>query len=175
MLIVINGTIYEFYHPIIQILVFENTWLPGIGEENFCCNGTLEPTEFYRRHFHGEFLVWKFLYCVIPFSLEFVPKRLIKYMLALIQMMAWHLIGHKPLYEPMMAWFSDPDSKVHAAHLGPTWGRQLAHVGPMNLAIRGRIYALLGFSWLTAERPHVMIRYSYYLRPVLSQHVVSDR
>ena len=34
----------------------------------------------------------------------------------------------------------DPDSKVHGAYMGPTWGRQGPggpHVGPMNLAIRG--------------------------------------
>ena len=33
-----------------------------------------------------------------------------------------------------------PDSKVHGAYMGPTWGRQDPgglHVGPMNLAIRG--------------------------------------
>ena len=33
----------------------------------------------------------------------------------------------------------DPDSKVHGAIMGPTWGRQDPggpHVGPMNLAIR---------------------------------------
>ena len=32
-----------------------------------------------------------------------------------------------------------PDSKVHGAYMGPTWGRQDpggVHVGPMNLAIR---------------------------------------
>ena len=35
-------------------------------------------------------------------------------------------------------WF--PDSKVHEAYVGPTWGRQdpgVSHVGPMNFAIRG--------------------------------------
>ena len=34
----------------------------------------------------------------------------------------------------------DPDSKVHEANMGPTWGRQdpgRSHVGPMNLAIWG--------------------------------------
>ena len=33
----------------------------------------------------------------------------------------------------------NPDSKVHGAYMGPTWGRQDPggpHVGPMNLAIR---------------------------------------
>ena len=32
-----------------------------------------------------------------------------------------------------------PDSKLHGANMGPTWGRQDPcgpHVGPMNLAIR---------------------------------------
>ena len=35
-----------------------------------------------------------------------------------------------------------PDSKVHEAYMGPTWGRQDPggpHVDPMNLAIRGSI------------------------------------
>ena len=34
---------------------------------------------------------------------------------------------------------STPDSKVHEAYMGPTWGRQdpgASHVGPMNLAFR---------------------------------------
>ena len=33
-----------------------------------------------------------------------------------------------------------PDSKVHGAHMGPTWGRQdpgEPHVGPINFAIWG--------------------------------------
>ena len=37
---------------------------------------------------------------------------------------------------------SVPDSKVHGAYMGPTWGRQDpggSHVGPMNLAIWGII------------------------------------
>ena len=37
-----------------------------------------------------------------------------------------------------------PDSKVHGAYMGPTWGRQDPvgpHVGPMILAIRDRVSA----------------------------------
>ena len=58
--------------------------------------------------------------------------------------------GPKPLSEPMMDYFSDaymrqyPDSKVHAANMGPIWGRQDPggpHVGPMTLAIW--VYALI--------------------------------
>ena len=36
-------------------------------------------------------------------------------------------------------WYMFPDSKVHEAYVGPTWGRQEPgghHIGPMNLAIR---------------------------------------
>ena len=38
-----------------------------------------------------------------------------------------------------VGWVNFPDSKVHEAYMGPTWGRQDPggpHVGPMNLAIR---------------------------------------
>ena len=41
---------------------------------------------------------------------------------------------------------ADPDSKVHGAYMGTTWGRQDPggpHVGPMNLAIWGVDYKLL--------------------------------
>ena len=37
-----------------------------------------------------------------------------------------------------MLQFSDPDSKVHRANMGPIWGRQDPdgpHVGPINFAI----------------------------------------
>ena len=37
----------------------------------------------------------------------------------------------------------NPDSKVHVAHMGPTWVLSTPggpHVGPMNLAIREVIY-----------------------------------
>ena len=36
--------------------------------------------------------------------------------------------------------YSDPDGKVHGAHMQPTWGRQDPggpHVGPVNIAVRG--------------------------------------
>ena len=36
-------------------------------------------------------------------------------------------------------WYMNPDSKVHGANMGPTWGRQDPggpHIDPMNLANR---------------------------------------
>ena len=41
---------------------------------------------------------------------------------------------------------NDPDSKVHGANMGPTWGRQDPggpFVGPKNLAIWGLLLALM--------------------------------
>ena len=43
----------------------------------------------------------------INISLKFVPKGQINYITALVQIMAWHGPGDKPLSEPMMAWFTD--------------------------------------------------------------------
>ena len=44
-----------------------------------------------------------------------------------------------------------PDSKVHMANMGPTWGRQDPggfHVGPINLAIKG-MYISRDISYMT--------------------------
>ena len=43
----------------------------------------------------------------IEISLNFVPKDPINNIPGLIQIMAWRLPGDKPLYEPMMAQFTD--------------------------------------------------------------------
>ena len=40
-------------------------------------------------------------------SLKFVPKGRIDNNTALVQIMAWCRIGHKPLSEPMLTWFTD--------------------------------------------------------------------
>ena len=40
-------------------------------------------------------------------SLRYVPQGLIDNMAALVQIMAWHLLGAKPLSEPMLVCFTD--------------------------------------------------------------------
>ena len=55
-----------------------------------------------------------------------------------------------------------PDSKVHGAYMGPTWGRQDPggpHVGPMNLAIR--VVHSLYFSY-ALYLPHIDDEFSIY-------------
>ena len=54
-----------------------------------------------------------------------------------------------------------PDSKVHGAYMGPTWGQQDPggrHVGPMNLAIRVE----KGFLYLTNQANIRVI--TFYIR-----------
>ena len=47
-------------------------------------------------------------FCImINISLKFVPNGQINNIPALVQIMVWHQIGDKPLFEPMMAQFSD--------------------------------------------------------------------
>ena len=55
------------------------------------------------RHFQMHFLEWKWI--AIKISLKFVPKGPIDNIPALVQILAWHWTGDKPLSEPMMAWF----------------------------------------------------------------------
>ena len=54
-----------------------------------------------------------------------------------------------------------PDSKVHGANMGPTWVLSAPdgpHVGPMNLAIRGKLSQNLAFfSQLLKDRNHFWI------------------
>ena len=56
---------------------------------------------FTRGHFQMHFLEWK---CVnlIKFSLNFVPKGQVNNIPILVQIMAWHRSGDKPLSELMM-------------------------------------------------------------------------
>ena len=49
--------------------------------------------------------IWKVLNFKI--SLEFVPKGPIDNKALLVQVMAWHQIGDKPLSEPMLTWFTE--------------------------------------------------------------------
>ena len=56
----------------------------------------------------------------IKISLNFVHKGPIDNKSSLVQVMAWHQIGDKPLHEPMMSQFND----AYMRHLWPlllTW------------------------------------------------------
>ena len=55
------------------------------------------------------------VWLLIKIALKFVPKGTIDHMSALVQVMAWHLTGDKPLPEPMLTQFSDAYMRCPAA------------------------------------------------------------
>ena len=63
------------------------------------------------RHFPDNIFKWIFfnenVSLSITISLKFVPKVQINIIPALVQIMAWHQIGNKPLSEPMLTRFTD--------------------------------------------------------------------
>ena len=60
---------------------------------------------FHRWHFQVHFYEWKFVY-FFQIWLKIVPKGLIDNKPSLVQVMAWHRTGDKPLPEPMMTQFT---------------------------------------------------------------------
>ena len=75
------------------------------------------------RHFPDDILKCLFLneniLMVIKISLKFVPKVPINGIPALVQIMAWHRIGNKPLSEPKMTQFNDAYMR-HPASMTPS-------------------------------------------------------
>ena len=62
----------------------------------------ISQTTFFKRMFMNEKL------CIfIRISLKFVPWGPINNKSALVQLMAWHQTGDKPLFEPMLTQFTD--------------------------------------------------------------------
>ena len=80
------------------------------GFYNSCWINTLRPKQ-NDRQFPNDIVKWIFLnenvWMSIKISLKFVPKVPINNIPALVQIMAWHRTGDKPLSEPMMAQFND--------------------------------------------------------------------
>ena len=61
---------------------------------------------FCRQHFLCNFMNERFG-IFIHISLTFVPKNLVYNRSALVQVMAWHWTGDKPISEPMLTQFTD--------------------------------------------------------------------
>ena len=80
---------------------------------------TLRPRQ-NGRHFPDDIFKWIFLnenvWISINISLKFVPKGPINNIQALVQIMAWHRPGDKPLSEPMMVKLS-----THISVTRPQW------------------------------------------------------
>ena len=121
------------------------------------------------------FFMEKMLYFGSSF-IAFYARGPVNYKSALVQAMACHWTGGKPLPQKMGTWFTDsyiihnalmayPDSKVHRANMGPIWGRQDPdgpRVGPMNFAI------LVVPLW-NKNDPRLIIVFTQYFNLVLSK------
>ena len=62
------------------------------------------------------------VWILIKISLKFVPKSPINIIPTLVQVMAWHWSGNKPLSEPMMA-----HNHIYICITWPQWIKQLGH------------------------------------------------
>ena len=103
---------------------------------------TAQPLSILRlrqngRHFPEDILRCIFLnenvWIAIKFSKKFVPKGLINNIPALVQIMAWHRPGAKPLSEPMLV-----SLLTHICVTPPQWvkvGKDILH-----LALMGEIW-----------------------------------
>ena len=83
------------------------------------CFNSLRP-RLNRRHFADDIskciLLNENVLISINISLKFIPKGPINYILALVQIMAWHRPGDKPLSEPMVI-----NSLTHICATQPQW------------------------------------------------------
>ena len=78
-----------------------------------------------RRHFADDIFKWIFfnenIWILIKISLKFVPKGPINNIPALVQIMAWHRPGDKPLSEPMVL-----SSLTHICVTRPQWVKSMS-------------------------------------------------
>ena len=113
----IRGNFFKSYHKFSEFnLFFIHPILFWIDEliHLYSINISSMNIEFHlwyenhRRHFQI-YLQWKclnFNYNMYNFT-EIIPKGPIDYKLALVQVVAWHQTGEKPLPESMLAQFND--------------------------------------------------------------------
>ena len=173
-----------------QILASAPKWINDGVESWHILRVKMLRSRKYDRHFalgifQMRFLHWQWLY-FINIRLGFVTNGTIENLPALVQVMVWCWTGAKPFSVPLMAYFTDPDSKVHGANIGPIWGRQDPggpHVGPRELCYLGRrtwkLHELicasvicLGGNYLLNDPPHksyiqthttIIIMFKFYM------------
>ena len=133
-------------NDIVQLKMFLNwmkaQWLCStqnaseLNENTMTLFNSLQPSEVNMHHFinilrprqNGRHLSDDTFRCIflnenvwilIKISLKFVPKGRINNIPALVQIMAWHRPGHKPLSEPMMV-----SLLTHICVTRPQWVKQ---------------------------------------------------
>ena len=127
-------------------------WIRGI---NKCIFNTLRSGQ-NGRHFTDDIFkcicLNENIWILINISLKFVPKGKINNIPALVQIMAWHHLGNKPLSEPMIVsllmymchWVNNLTAKSPIAHLccGYSWGHFTNQLGFQNANLIKIYFAL---------------------------------
>ena len=95
---------------------------------------TLRPRQNWR-HFADDIFKWIFLnenvWISIEMSLKFVPRGPINNIPALVQIMAWHRPGDKPLSESIMVRFS-----MHLCDTRPQWVKRSCTVACITASLK---------------------------------------
>ena len=107
--------------------LYQNQWLQSFTMMSVGYINTLRPRQ-NGRHFADDIfkhiLFNENVSISIKVSLKFVPKGPINNIPALVQIMAWHCPGDKPLSEPMML-----ISMTHICVTQPQWVKLMASMG----------------------------------------------
>ena len=106
--IALKFTCYIFRNPFLYLIQF-NVWPFNTLRPRQ--NGCQFPDDIFKCIFVNE-NVW----LSIKISLKFVPKGSINNIPSLVQIMAWHRPGDKPLFEPMMV-----SLRTHICVTRPQW------------------------------------------------------
>ena len=106
------GKIRDIHYDIAQMTNKVSGGTSGAGSFNSSLpgqNGCHFANDICKRIFLNENM-----FISIKFSVKFIPNGPIRNIPALVQIMAWHWQGNKPLFEPMLTWFID----THMRHKG---------------------------------------------------------
>ena len=108
-----------FFRSVSSVTLENRCSVTGLSSSPNTSFNTLRPRQD-GRHFPDDILKWIFLnenlWISLKISLKFVPKVRIDNILTLVQIMAWHQLGDKPLSEPIMVYLL-----THICVTRPQW------------------------------------------------------
>ena len=108
-------------------------------------------------HFPDDTFKWIFLnenvWISIKISLKFVPRGTISNILALVQIMAWHRTGDKPLSEPMMV-----SLLMHICVTQPQW----VEITPWKIKIAAKTIIKMKLSLIFIKWHLMLSVFKYY-------------
>ena len=112
-------------------------------------------------HFPDDIFIWIFLnknvWILINISLKFVPKDPINNIPSLVQIIAWHRPGDKPLSEPMMVRLLMHICVIRPQLVNDRYAPCCNHIASQKIVITNNM-AMLGASQPQRKRTMLLIR-----------------